>query len=165
MTLGKMMSLNPKFLIINWSNWNAVLSSWPNLSILPLPLLQLLLDTTSPMNNLFMWVQEPPMFNDCSVYVPCWTILPLQRDHVLLYLNCLQHLINSFSRTILVFSKKPIKYNENKERLLKQSLLVDTRLLIQKEYFIHYYLEGFSLSEYSLSESGPHSIACGFHGN
>lgn len=52
-----------------------------------------------------------------------------------------------------------------KKRFLNQSLLVDTRLLIQKEYFIHYYLESFSLNEYSLSESGPHSIACGFYGN
>lgn len=52
-----------------------------------------------------------------------------------------------------------------KKDFLKQSLLVDTRLLIQKEYFIHHYLEGFSLNEYSLSKSGPHTIACSFHGN
>jgi hypothetical protein len=39
-----------------------------------------------------------------------------------------------------------------KNIILKQSLLVDIRLLIQKDYFIHYYLEGFSLNEYSLSK-------------
>ena len=68
--------------------------------------------------------RQLPHHIPCFRYLQCWII--------------------SSSRTILIFLKNLLSTVRTKDGFLKQSLLIDIRLLIQRKYFI-YYLEGLSL--------------------